>query len=328
MKAVLMRQHGSLDGLYIGDLREPVPGAGDLLISVKAAGVNPADWKIIERGFPGWTYPKAIGLDVAGVVAATGAGVTGFVPGDRVYYHGSFAGLGAYAEQVVTPSHVVAKLPDSVAYEVAAAIPTAGFTAFQVIEERFRLGPQNIALIHAGAGGVGGIAIQLTKRKRATVITTCSAENASYVRRLGADHHVDYVKEDLAKRVAELTNGRGVDAILDTVGPSVGGRAIAMLAFQGHLACCAGLPDLASLQPLPRGVQIADIALGWAYLSGDTRAQTRLAHYGEEMAKLVAAGAVDPMIAEVVEFDRAIDALKRSRLGRQRGKLVIRVASA
>lgn len=326
MKAVLMKQSGSLDDLYIGDMREPAPGPGELAINVRAAGVNPADWKIIERGFAGWTFPKAIGLDAAGVVAAVGAGVTGFAPGDRVYYHGSFAGLGAYAEQVVTRSNVVAKLPDSLSFEFAAAIPTAGFTAFQVIEDRFRVGRQDVVLIHAGAGGVGGIAIQLVKRRGATVITTCSADNAAYVRRLGADHHVDYAREDVATRVAELTRGRGVNAILDTVGPSVGAKAIAMLAFQGYLACCVGLPDLTSLQPLPRGVQIADIALGWAYLSGDMRAQARLAHYGREMAQLVSYGVVDPMIAEVIEFDQAIEALKRSKSGRQRGKLVIRVA--
>jgi NADPH:quinone reductase-like Zn-dependent oxidoreductase len=328
MKAVLMKQPGSLDALYIGELREPTPGPGDLLINVRAAGVNPADWKIIERGFAGWTFPKAIGLDAAGVVAAVGEHVTNFAAGDRVYYHGSFAGLGAYAERVVTRSHVVAKLPDSVPFEVAAAIPTAGFTAYQVIEDRFHVGPHDVVLIHAGAGGVGGIAIQLAKRRGATVITTCSADNATYVRRLGADHHVNYAREDLAKCVSQLTHGRGVDAILDTVGPSVGANAIAMLAFQGYLACCVGLPDLTALQPLPRGVQIADIALGWAYLSGDARAQARLAYYGQEMAKLVAAGVVNPMIAEVVEFDQSIEALKRSKSGRQRGKLVIRVASS
>lgn len=326
MKAVLMKQPGSLDALYVGELREPKPGPGDLLINVKAAGVNPADWKIVERGFAGWTFPKAIGLDAAGIVAAVGSGVTAFAPGDRVYYHGSFAGLGAYAEEVIAPSNVVAKLPESLPFEVAAAIPTAGFTAFQVIEDRFRVGPHDVVLIHAGAGGVGGMAIQLAKRKGATVMTTSSADNAAYVRRLGADHHVDYAREDVATRVAELTRGRGVDAILDTVGPSVGAKAIGMLAFQGYLACCAGLPDLTPLQPLPRGVQIADIALGWAYLSNDARAQARLAHYGHEMARLVSAGVVNPMIAEVVEFDQAIEALRRSKSGRQRGKLVIRVA--
>lgn len=326
MKALLMRRAGSLDELYLGEVRAPTAGAGQLLVSVKAAGVNPADWKIIERGFEGWTFPKAVGLDAAGVVTAVGEGVSDFAAGDRVYYHGSFAGLGAYAEQVVVASHVVARLPEGVAFETAAAVPTAGFTAYQVIEDRFRLGPDRSVLIHAGAGGTGGMAIQLAKLRRATVITTCSARNVDYVRGLGADHVIDYAREDVATRVREVTAGRGVDAVLDTVGGDAGIAALGMLAFQGHLASCVGLPDFARVQPLARGVQLTDIALGWAYISGDRRAQARLAHYGREMAGLLARGAVDPMVEEVVEFDHAIEALRRSRSGRQRGKLVIRVS--
>lgn len=326
MKALLMRRAGSLDELYVGEVRAPTAGPRQLLVSVKAAGVNPADWKIVERGFEGWTFPKAVGLDAAGVVTAVGEGVTDFAAGDRVYYHGSFAGLGAYAEQVVVADHVVAKLPDVVAFETAAAIPTAGFTAYQVIEDRFRVGSDTFVLIHAGAGGTGGMAIQLAKLRGATVITTCSARNADYVRRLGADHVIDYAREDPATRVRELTAGRGVDAILDTVGGDASVAALGMLAFQGHLACCVGMPDFVRVQPLPRGVQLTDIALGWAYISGDRRAQGRLAHYGREMAGLLARGAVDPMVEEVLEFDRAIEALRRSRSGRQRGKLVIHVS--
>jgi len=326
MKAVLLKAPGSVDSLYIGEAAEPTPGRGELLIDVKAAGVNPADWKIAERGFPGWSYPKAIGLDAAGTVAALGAGVSGFAPGDRVYYHGRFADLGAYAQRAVAPSHVVARIPDRVPFEVAAALPTAGFTAFQAIEERLMPGAEDVILIHAGAGGVGGMAIQLARRRGATVLATCSAANADYVRRLGASEVIDYQSEDIARRVAALTGGRGVDAVLDTVGPAVGGPAIGMLAFQGCLACCVGLPDLAALQPLPRGIRIVDIALGWAYVTNDGRAQSRLAHYGREIARLVADGAIDPMIAEVVSFDGSIDALRRSKSGRQRGKLVIRVA--
>jgi NADPH:quinone reductase-like Zn-dependent oxidoreductase len=99
-----------------------------------------------------------------------------------------------------------------------------------------------------------------------------------------------------------------------------------MLAFQGHLACCVGLPDLGALQPLPRGIRICDIALGAAYLRGDRRAQCRLAHYGRELAALVAAGAVAPMISAVVDLDQAVEALRDNKAGRRRGKVVVRMA--
>lgn len=326
MKAVLTRSTGSLDGLFVGDAPDPSPGRGEILVAVRAAGVNPADWKIVEMGFPGWQLPKAIGLDAAGVVAATGLDEAEFAPGDRVYFHGSFAGLGAFAERVVAPSHVVARLPDDVSFEAAAALPTAGFTAYQVIEDRFALGASDSVLVHAGAGGLGGFAIQLARRRGATVIATCSERNFEFVRSIGADHCIDYRRADIAAEVARITGGRGVDAILDAVGPSVAGAAIPMLAFQGHLACCVGLPDLSVLQPLPRGIRICDIALGGAYIRGDRRAQARLAHYGRELAALVAAGSVDPMISSVVDLDQAIEALRENRTGGRRGKVVIRVA--
>ena len=325
MRALLIREPGSLDGTGLGEAPQPVPGPNDLLIDVHAAGVNPADWKIIEMGVASWTLPKVAGLDAAGTVSALGSAVEGFAVGDRVVFHSSFAALGAYAERVAAPAHVVSKLPNGLSFEQAAAMPTAGYTAYQVIEDRFQPTSEDTVLIHAAAGGVGGYAVQLAKRRGARVLATCSAANFDFVIALGADHCIDYRSEDIGARVAELTGGRGADAILDTVSPQTGSRAIPMLAFQGQLACCTGLPDFAPLQPLPRGVRICDIALGGAYLAGDRRAQARLAGYGDALGALIASNDVDPMIEEVLPFDQALDALRRNRTRRQRGRLVIDV---
>jgi NADPH2:quinone reductase len=326
MKAILLCGSGSLDDAYLGEIDKPAPSSNEILIEVAAAGVNPADWKIVEMGFPGWEFPKAIGLDAAGIVVEVGRDVGDFEPGQRVYYHGRFSQLGAYAEFALAPDHVVAPIPDSVSFDAAAATPTAGYTAYQVVHDRLHLTAEDTVLIHAGAGGVGGFAIQLAKLQGATVITTCSSANAAYVKKLGADHVIDYRDEDVSERLLELTKGRGVDAIVDVLGSSANSSAVGQLAFQGHLVCCAGLPDLAVLQPLPRGIRITDIALGGAYLSGDRRAQERLAYYGRQMAGLLASGSIDPMVSEIVDLDQAIEALRRNKAGHQRGKLVIRTS--
>ena len=325
MRALLIREPGSLDGTEFGEAPPPEPGPNDLLVDVHAAGVNPADWKIIERGMAGWTLPKVAGLDAAGTVVALGSAVEGFAVGDRIVFHSSFAALGAYAEQVTVPVHVASKLPKGLSFVQAAAMPTAGYTAYQVIEDRFQPTSEDTVLIHAAAGGVGGYAVQLAKRRGAQVLATCSPANFDFVTALGADHCIDYRSEDIGARVAELTNGRGVDAILDTISPETGASAIPMLAFQGQLACCTGLPDFAQLQPLPRGIRVCDIALGGAYLAGDRRAQARMADYGDALGALIASNDIDPMIEQVLPFDRVQEALRRSRTGHQRGRLVIDV---
>lgn len=323
MKALLIDKAGSLDDVRLGEVPVPSPGPGQVLIEVRAAGINPADWKIVERGAPGWRFPKVAGLDAAGVVVATGAGVETPPVGSRVVFHGSFAALGAFAEGCLAEAIACAVLPEGLGFEAAAAMPTAGYTAWLAVIDRFRLAAGESVLIHAGAGGLGGFAVQLARRSGATVLATCSRGNFDHVRALGADHCIDYRSEDIAARVADLTSGRGVDAVLDTLSPQVGAAAIAMLAFQGRLACCTGLPDFALLPPLPRGIAIHDIALGAAYVRGDRRAIARMADYGRDLGALIAAGEVDPMVAEVLPFGRVIEALGRSRTGHQRGKLVI-----
>lgn len=323
MKALLIDNAEGLDGARIGDTPEPTPSEGHVVIDIKAAGVNPADWKIMERGHPDWVFPKVTGLDAAGIVSTVTEGVERLQPGDRVFFHSSFIALGAYAERMVAREIAVSKMTDGLTFEQAAAIPTAGETAYMALCDRLRVGAEHTVLIQAAAGGLGGFAVQLAKRAGATVVGTCSRENADHVIGLGADFVIDYRFEDVALRVMELTDGRGVDAVLDTLGPETAAAAIPLLAYEGHLFCCVGLPDFPKLEPLPRGIQISDILLGAAHLRQEPRALRRLSEMGEIMGEMIVQGELSPMIEDVVSFDRIKNALERSRSGHQRGKLVI-----
>ena len=324
MKALAFHKPGALDQLHLRDMPVPEPGEGEVLIRVHAAGINPADWKIVEMGVDTWRFPMIAGLDASGTVERTGPGVDGWKQGDRVVYHGSFQRLGAFAEFTAQSAHVLARLPHAVTFEQAAAMPTAGYTAYQAIEEVLRPRPEDTILVHAGAGGLGGYAIQLAKLRGATVFTTCSAANADYVRSLGADAAIDYTNVNTVVTVRELTHGRGVDAVLETIG-TVRNRqdALDMLAFQGWLLLFNGLPDFSKLGPLSRGIRICDIALGAVYIAGDKQAQTALARYGEALGKLVAEGTISTMIEDVVSLEDAGKALARNRAGHQRGRLVV-----
>lgn len=203
------------------DLATPHPGKGQALVEVHATALNPVDYKVVEGGVAAWHYPHVLGLDLAGKIIAVGEGVTDWQVGDRVSGHGYLAKDGCFAEQVVVPTYELAKILDSVSYEEAASILCSGLTAFTAVERKPNLQSAYTMLVHAGAGGVGSIAIQLAKLHGLQVFTTVLTRKVPYVRKLGPDAIIDYRKEDVSQRIAELTNGQGVDVIIDTVGKLV-----------------------------------------------------------------------------------------------------------
>lgn len=145
-----------------------------------------------DSGVSSWSYPFILGLDVAGVVDAVGAEVNDWQAGERVYYHGNLSKLGGYAEYAIATAIAVAPLPQDVSFAEAAAIPCAGFTAYHALHRRLHIQPSQCILIHGGAGGVGGFAVQLASFAGLEVISTCSESNFDYVQQLGAKHLIDY----------------------------------------------------------------------------------------------------------------------------------------
>lgn len=323
MKAVVLDRPGRPDTLRIAEMERPTPGPGEILVRVHAAGLNPVDYKMAEVGHAKWTYPFILGVDAAGTVEELGEGVTEWRPGDKVYYHGDLSRPGGFAEWAVVTSHVVAAIPAGLTFEQAAALPCAGLTAYQALYRKLHIQPGQTVLVTGGAGGVGGFAIQLAANAGCTVITTCSPHNFEYVRSLGAAHVVDYTSEDLVERVRALTNGRGVDAAVDTVSrASATEIADNLLAYNGGIACVAGSVDFTVARPFRQAASVHGVMLGGAHLSGDRLAQEDLARMGREFGALVASGQIDPMLQQVIRLEEIPEALVQLSGRHVRGKIV------
>lgn len=325
MKAIVLDHPGSPHDWRAADVPRPTPAADEVLIRVHAVGLNPVDYKIAQWGNPAWTYPFIMGLDVAGTVEETGSAVTDWKPGDAVYYHGDFSRPGGFAEFATIPARVLAPKPRTLSFAEAASVPCSGFAAYQGLYSRMRLRPGSTVLIQGGAGGVGSYAIQLAAYAGTRVLTTTSAANADYVRQLGAAEVIDYTHEDVARRVAELTGGRGADVILDAVSQATTTEALEMLAFGGHLVCVDSLPDLSRIRPFARALSLHEIALGVAHLSGDTQAQAELAAMGRELGALIDSGHIRPALTRTIWLEDVPAALEEIAGRHVRGKIVAQV---
>jgi NADPH:quinone reductase len=234
MKAIMFDQFGAADVLRIGEVPEPALRPHDLLVRTRAAGVNRADLTHRRGGYgrPDFGDSTIMGLEIAGDVIAVGEEVQGFAVGDRVM---GIVGGGAYAEVARIDYRMAMPIPDSLDYVEAAAITEVFVTAHEALIHLGKLQPGETVLVHAGAGGVGGAAVQLAHALGARVFATAQAPAHALVRQLGADQAIDYEHEDFADVVAGLTGGRGVDLILDFIGAPYFERNVNALGFGGRL---------------------------------------------------------------------------------------------
>jgi putative PIG3 family NAD(P)H quinone oxidoreductase len=234
VKAIVVDSPGEPEVMHLGEVPDPTPGPGEVLVRARATAVNRAD-TLQRRGF----YPpppgasEIIGMEVAGEVAALGEGAEGWRAGDRVM--GLLSG-GGYAELVAVPAGQLMPIPEGMSYTDAAAIPEVFLTAHDNLFTRGRLTAGETVLIHGGAGGVGTAAIQLARRAGARVLVTAgSAHKLERSRELGCDAGINHREEDFPARVGELTGGRGADLILDVMGASYLARNLDALATEGRL---------------------------------------------------------------------------------------------
>jgi NADPH:quinone reductase-like Zn-dependent oxidoreductase len=242
MKAIRQSELGPPEVLELVELPDPQPGPTEVLVRVAAAGVNPVDWKTRARGGFLGEPPFTVGWDVAGTVERVGLGVTRFAPGERVFGMPRFPReAAAYAELVTAPSRQFARMPEQLSWSEAAALPLGALTAWQTLVDTAGLGAGQRVLIHAAAGGVGHLAVQIAKARGAYVIGTARAAHHDFLRELGADEAVDYTETEVADAVGE------VDLVLDLVGGETGVKSIAALRDGGLIVTVPSSTDLAPL---------------------------------------------------------------------------------
>ncbi|MFZ4452751.1 zinc-binding dehydrogenase [Salibacterium aidingense] len=329
MKALAVNSPGSLDNLQMIDIETPGPGPEEVRVKVHTTGLNPVDFKLIEGGgLPEWKYPHISGLDVAGEIDKTGSDVTKWNPGDRVYFHASLAHQGGFAEYILASEEVLAPIPSGWSFAEASTLPTPAFTAYQALHRKIQMSKNQTILIQAGAGAVGGFAIQLASLSGLTIITTCSPENKEYVQKLGAHKMIDYHNENVVEEVHKYTKGRGVDIVMDMVGSETATEAFDYLAYNGHLICVTGLPDFDAYDPKTLAPSIHEIALGFVYRSDDHEQIADLGRIAEEVGELAAGRHLQPMLEEEVHLEGVPDALKQIREKHSRGNIVAHVVNS
>lgn len=310
MKAVRIHQYGGPEVLGYEDAPRPTPAAGEALIRVHAAGVNPVDWKVRVgrlQGRVNHRLPLVLGWDMAGVVEQIGPGVTNVKIGDAVYARPDIGRDGAYAEYTVVRAAELALKPQSIDFIHAAAVPLSALTAWQSLFDAAQLTQGQSVLIHAGAGGVGHYAIQLARWKGARIITTATQRNAEFVRGLGADEVIDYTAtrfEDAAK---------DVDVVFDTVGGDVYPRSFQALKQGGVIVSLLNQPD--EMLTRQYGVRAA-----YVFVQPNAAQLTQI-------ATLIDQGIIKPHVETVLPLSEARRAHELIEQGHTRGKIVLKIVT-
>lgn len=331
MKAILMTAPGAPEVLSLADVSVPaISHDTDLLVRLKAAGVNPIDIKLRAKGtfFPE-RMPAILGCDGAGVVEAVGSGASRFKPGDAVYFcNGGIGGHpGNYAEVAVVDERFAARKPASLDFNQAAAAPLVLITAWEALYDRARMAAGQTVLVHAGAGGVGHVAIQLARAAGCRVLTTVgSADKAAFVKQLGADEAIHYRDTDFVQAVLELTDGQSADIVFDTVGGAT---------FQNSFAAVRAYGDLVTLlQPGPetdwkiarlRNLRVAQELMLSPMFYGWVEAQQHQAWILEQCAALFDANRLRVEVSRVLALEDAAEAHRLIEAGGMRGKLVLAI---
>ncbi len=307
MRALVTHEWGDPEQMRLEQVPRPEAGDGELLVRVEAAGINPVDWKTRRSGglmaSRGVAPPVILGWDISGVVEAVGAGVDGFAVGDEVFGLPLFPKVaGGYAEYVAAPAADLAHKPSNITHVEAASLPLAALTALQAIEIA-ELAAGQLILVHAAAGGVGSLAVQIAKARGARVAGTASTSNQDTLRELGVDLPIDYTTTQFEDVVHDA------DVVLECIGGETRQRSWGVLRRGGIMVSILG--------PLPQEDADAHGVRGTNMLVHPSGAQMA------QIAELVTSGALRPLVQEVFPFARAADAHRASETGHARGKLVL-----
>ena len=329
MKAYITQKYGADGRFELAEIDTPEPGEGEILINVKATSINPIDNKLLrhELGFNP-ELPAVLHGDVAGVVSAVGPGVHSFEVGDEVYAcAGGFIGTpGALAEYIPADQRLVAHKPKSLSFAEAAALPLVVLTAWESLIDSANIQPGEHVLVHGGTGGVGHVGVQLAKAKGARVAATVSSDDkAEIARSLGADDIINYRDESVNAYVQRLTDGRGFDAVYDTVSGPVFGQSLNATRIRGRIVTVFTGTETTTLDLMNAFIKAATIHtqnMSIPLITGEGRA-----HHGEilrETAELADGGKLRPLIdPNRFTFAQANEAHTLFESGKHVGKIVL-----
>ncbi|PKR85594.1 NADP-dependent oxidoreductase [Heyndrickxia camelliae] len=308
MKAIVIEQYGGKDQLKEMDV--PIPEINDhqVLVEMKATSINPIDWKLREgylKQMLPFEFPIILGWDAAGVIKKVGKNVKGFQVGDAIFSRPATTRYGTYAELTAIDEDLLAKKPENISYEEAASIPLAGLTAWQALFDFAQLQKGEKVLIHAGAGGVGSLAIQLAKQKGAYVATTASEKNHAFLKELGADEVIDYKTANFEEVLHDY------DVVFDTMGGEIQAKSYQVLKKGGRLVSIVNAPD--QDQAAEYGVKASHV---WLEPNGKQL---------EQLASLLQEGKLKAIVGHVLPFSeqglKEAHALSESH--HAKGKIVI-----
>ncbi|MGW4690610.1 NADP-dependent oxidoreductase [Streptomyces sp. NPDC004244] len=306
-RVIIQRSIGGSDVLELAEIPLPVPGPGEVLVRVRATGMNPADWKVRvgKVDFFG-PPPYVLGHEFSGTVERLGEGVDRFMEGEEVYGW-TVPPNGSHADHVVVPEDRIAPKPRTLDHVGAAALPISGFTAYQALITLADVGPGQRVLIHGAAGGVGHLAVQIAKARGAYVIGTASAAKHAYLRDLGADELIDYT-------VADFGALRDIDAVLDTISHEYGPRSLGTLKPGGVLVDVVGV-GVDRTEVTARAAELA-VRFVEFFLEPTPAVLT-------DFAALIDGHGIRPTISETFPLTEAAKAHELSETGRVRGKIVL-----
>ncbi|MGH8689966.1 MAG: NADPH:quinone oxidoreductase family protein [Burkholderiales bacterium] len=324
MKAVLCKQFGPPESLVLEELASPRAGAGEVVVSVKAASVNFPDVLIIQNKYQFKPpLPFSPGSELAGVVKEVGAGVQDVKPGDRVM---AFTTYGAFAEEVKTEASRLIPLPEKMDFVTGAAFLLTYATTDHALRDRGALAAGETLLVLGAAGGVGLAAVEIGKVLGARVIACASSEDKLAVcRSHGADATINYASEDLRERIKTLTDGRGVDVVYDAVGGPYSEPAFRSIAWRGrHLVVGFAAGEIPKL-PLNLALLKGAAAVGVFWGDFARREPKRFAASVEQLTKWFAEGRLKPHVSQTLPLEKAAEALKLMAARQVKGKLVLTV---
>jgi len=331
MKAAYITRYGKIDDVQINEQPKPFLTENAVLVKVHAASINPLDLRVLEGEFKAIlpvSFPFILGNDFAGTVVEVGSNVTQFKVGDEVYAKTDLNG--AFAEYTVVQQSSLALKPQNISMEQAAALPLVALTSWQALVEIAKVKAGQKVLIHAGSGGVGSIAIQLAKSLGATVATTTSAKNSSWVKELGADIIIDYKTMDFEQELKDY------DVVLDTQGGKTLEKSLNVLKRGGRLISISGPPDHAFAEAINPNWFLKCVIpmLSWsirhkAKKRGITYSFLFMQPNGQQLSKiteLVEAGKIKPVVDQSHGFVQIKEALQYVNTGRSKGKVVLNIA--